>query len=346
MPQPREVYDPHISALLDQCADDWGKPEENVKNLLPYGIEPFDRALYGIDIVNGELILVQGEEKNCKTTFLINVLINSMLARQPEEKPLWNIDTLESSMNPKRYRDTLIANLATRKLLRDGHKHREYCPVCHSDACRQLDLSPEFLRYNKRSEAQQEAIDWAVDVMRTWPLMIHGASPKQGDTRDLSTSVIGTKNRVSRWERLIQEEGVKVVVTDHVQQYGFEDNPTDDEKQIRAVAAISDVVARYGIACFLISQVSLTSAREAAMGGKLVAAGGAKGAQEANVVFSVRYKGESKMHIAIEESRRAASFGVWHPLEDVSGAFYGAAEFGSFTAREGGNNNGRNKRTE
>lgn len=82
------------------------------------------------------------------------------------------------------------------------------------------------------------------------------------------------------------------------------------------------------MACLALSQVSLTSVREvkASGGGKLIAAGGSKAAQEANTVFSTSYKpGSGSMKIKIEESRDAGSFSVYQTLEDVSGAYYGEA---------------------
>ena len=324
-------YDPSIQALLSQVQSDWGKPDENRVNLLPYGIKPLDLALYGMDTINGELVLIQGPEKQRKTTMVVNVICNYMTSKLPEEKPFTVIDTLESGMNPKRYRDTLIANMATRVLLGYGHRYKENCPVCKSPVCTQIGLSPEFLRFNTRTDQQQDAINDAIILMQNWPLYVYGASPTQGDTRNLEYSLKGDGKKESRWEWLVKEHNAKVFVTDHLQQYSFQNVTGDYEKQLLTISAVSDIVARYGIVCLMISQVSLTSQREAAAGmGKLTASGGRKGAAEATTIISVNYEsGSGTLLITLEDSRKASSFSIWQPLEDVSGAFFGVPNRGT-----------------
>jgi hypothetical protein len=317
-------YDPSIQALLGQCQADWGDPLVNRANLVPYGIKPLDLALYGLDIENGEVDLILGPEKQRKTTLAENILCNYMTSEKPAIKPFTVVDTLESGMPPKRYRDSLISIMATRYLLAQGHKPRELCPVCGTPRCRQLGISPEFLRFNTRTQEQQAAIQGAIEAMMGWPLYVFGANPFQGDTRNLAAAVRG---KGARWERLIQEANAKVFIVDHVQQYAFDADTTDYEKQLRAVSAISDVVAQWRVVCLLLSQVSLTSLREARSGnGKIGAAGGQKAAQEANVVLSVNYQpGSGQMKISIEVSRKSATFAIWQNLEDTSGCFYGEA---------------------
>lgn len=324
-------YNPTMESLIDSTDDDWGNIETNRENLVPYGIPPIDKALYGMDVVNGETILWQGAEKNRKTTGVVNVIINLMLAKRPVVKPGVAIDTLESGMNPRRYRDTMIGNLATRYLLSNGHRYKEFCPVCNDASCRQMGITPEFLRFRPRSSAQKDAIEYARDTMRSWPIAIYGANPKEGNTRSLRAAVQGEKSIKARWARLIDEAGVKIFVVDHIQQYMFERELSDYEKQIRTVAAMSDVVAQKSIVAFILSQVSLTSRRDAAVGvGDLTAAGGAKAAAEASTIFTVSYaSGSSKMAIHLQNSRRTGSFTVWQPLEDESGAFYGEAYIGN-----------------
>ena len=313
-------YDSEISALLDQCLDDWGKPEESRKDLLPFGIRPFDMALYGMDTANGELLLIQGPEKQRKTTAVINIVVNYMTSDKPAVKPVTVIDTLESGMRPARYRDQLISNLVTRLLLTQGHRYREACPVCGTPVCRELGITPDFLRFNTRTAVQKATIDEAIEIMRAWPLRIYGASPTEGDARNLQVSVSGKE---ARWTRLVNEYGAKVFVTDHIQQYTFPDEPADYEKQLRSISAVSNVVAQQSIVCLMLSQVSLTSQREASAGtGKYYAAGGRKAAAEATSIFSVNYEsGSGKMCITLEDSRKASSFSVWLELEDASGAF-------------------------
>jgi len=314
----KDEYNPDISALIDQTDEDWGDPETNASMLIPYGITPIDRALYGID-VNGDLNVIMGQEKNRKTTLWINFLINIMVSSRPEKKPLTAVDALESGMNPFRYRDQLISNLATRILLNAGHAYRKFCPMCDQPKCRHLGLSPEFLRYKKRTEWQQAAIDEARELIRTWPIKIYGAHPKMGDTRNLAKTAV-------RWRRLIEEEGMQIGAVDHVQQYAFAEALSDYDKQTRAVEVHGEL-ASLGIANFVISQISLTSVREYREGkGEKMAAGGAKLNQEANTVFDVEYiDGSGRMTIKIQRSRKAGTFAVEQNLEDTSGAFYGKA---------------------
>jgi hypothetical protein len=165
--------------------------------------------------------------------------------------------------------------------------------------------------------------------MRAWPLHVYGANPSQGDTRSLAASVAG---KDPRWRKLI-DQGAKIFVVDHVQQYFFAAETSDYEKQLRSVSAIGDIVAQEAIVCMMLSQVSLTSVREAREGnGKIGAAGGQKSAQEANVVFLVKYQsGDGHVRIAIEDSRKSATFSVFQPLEEESGAFYGEASRSSET---------------
>lgn len=345
-----DLYEPDIRALLSKTKDEWGDPEVNKANLIPYGINVFDKYLYGIDIVNGELILVMGQEKRRKTTFAINVVVNYMTADTLEEKPVTVIDTLESGMPPARYRDQLISNLASRWLIEEGHFAKGQCNECGAARCRQLTLTPEYLRYNPRTPAQKLAIEYAIDTMVSWPLLIFGASYRQGATRNLATSVKGGGNmtetwhhkwaiehntftplqaQASRWDFLIKEFGAKIFVADHIQQYSFASEPSDYEKQLRAVGAISDFVASQNIAAIVLSQVSLTSVRESRTGqGRIGALGGSKLAQEANVALSTHYDPDygGIMSISIEESRKSGTFHVVQRLEDRSGAFYGPSE--------------------
>lgn len=346
-----DIYNPALSALIEQTDEDWGDPEQNRKDLVPYGIKPFDRALYGLDIYNGELVVVMGQHKNRKTTFAINVLINIMTGEKPVDKPIVVVDSLESGMHPARYRDQMISNVASRILLKEGH-YPNSCPKCGTGACQELQLSPEFLRFNNRSKAQQRAIQIAKDVMSGWPVYIFGANPFQGATRNLEEAVKGfskpnpdswhfqwaqahdmdqrTAAKISRWEWFVHEKGAKIFITDHVQQYSFTGEPNDYEKQLRAVGAIGEFVSKWQTAVMMLSQVSLTSVREAKSGGKIKGLGGDKASQEANVVFGTFYEpGDGYQTIEILDSRKSSTFAVEHPLEETSGAFFGEPRFKS-----------------
>ena len=319
-------YDPTIQALADASEDQWGDPEVNRGNLVPFGIPQFDSALYGMDITYGELNLIIGPEKQRKTTMALNILVNYMMSEYPKEKPMTLIDTLESGMRPEKYKDALLSIVATKYLIKKGHEPKGACRQCGSDICKHMGINPDFLRFRTRTSLQKESIDYAIDTIRTWPVVIYGPSLVQGNTRSLLKSI--QDPNIARWPILIQELGVKIIFLDHVQQYHIEGvaHATDYEKQIQGIAAVGDVVSQWNVVCNMLSQISLTSIREQRSGaGKLTASGGSKAHQEANVIFSVAYKsGEHVMKMAIEESRDSTgSFAVWQPLEIVSGAFYG-----------------------
>lgn len=320
-----DVYDPRIAALIDQCDLDWGDPVANRARLVPYGIGPIDTALYGLD-PEGELIIIQGEQKKRKTTLAVNVLINIYMGIKPLVKPFINVDVLESGMPPKKYRDSIIANVASRWMIQQGHAAGGYCAHCDG-ACKELRLSPKFLRYNRRSRIQMDAIEYAKATVSQWPLLLHGPRLDQGNTRNLKAALYGDKKEPGRWKRLIEDFGVSIFVSDHLQQYAFPGKSLSDyEKQNEVIPPLSDFVAQNSVALLLISQVSRNSLQEAReTGGKLTAAGGARAAQEANTVFSVGYDGENIMTIKIEESRDAANLVVWQKLDSSSGAFYGEA---------------------
>lgn len=321
-----KIYDPSIQALLGQCQLDWGNPHKNRVGLIPYGIREIDKALYGID-PEGELIVIQGKEKVGKTRFLANIVANYMTSMPEALRPPTNIDTLESGMRPPKYRDLLISIMGTRWLLSRGHIPLEECPLCNTPFCKELNLSPLFLKYNTRSEAQLEAIQHAIDEMMTWPLYIHGAGLKEGNTRDIQAAGLSTTKQKARWERLVEEHGMRILVVDHGQQYQYQDDPTDYEKLLRAISIVGDFTTQHNIATLFISQVSLTSRRENRSGGRLYAAGGAKAAQEANTVISIdQPEGGGQLKIVLEESRHSGSFSIYQRVEDISGCLFGETQ--------------------
>ncbi len=331
---PDRTYNPELQTiqhLISECEADWGDPIANRAVLLPTGLAPLDKAVYGLDVVNGEVVLVQGPEKQRKSTLVANIIVNYMMSPRPVEKPLTVIDTLESGMPPKRYRDFLISMVATQMLFDLGHVHGAYCPVCNAPQCKEMGISPDFLRYNSRTATQAEMIQEAMNIISRWRLHIYGASDAEGHSRNLVASVIGTKDLSSRWKHLIDDYDAKVFVTDHLQQYSFDGGfLTDYEKQIRTIAAVSDIVAARQIVCLLISQISLTSQREAASGtGKYTASGGRKAAAESTSIISVNYEGgSSECCITLEDSRKSAPFSMYTSLEPASGRFYGEVSLG------------------
>lgn len=332
------TYDPSIQRFVEESDERWGKPAEKRQLLYPYGIEPLDKALYGMDL-RGDLITVQGEEKMRKTTTVENIAINGQLWFNAKlaggegvgvVRPLVAVDMLESGMGPDKYFDTLTANVAARYLIGIGHFPNPNlpCPMCGGKtACKELVLTHKFINYNEKSPAQIEAIAWAKRQMMHFKMHIYGPRPDQGDTRNLEASVTGTRDQKSRWQRLCEQYGKVIFVSDHLQQYDV--RGTELEQQREVIPAHSNIVAKYGAVVFEITQVSMGSARDAAQGiGKITAMGGRKAAQESNTILSCNYvSGQGKVAITVEDSRDAGQFSIWQPIEENSGAFYSLPEY-------------------
>jgi len=327
-PRPQFVpgYDPSMRRFATEAESRWGDPEENRKKALLYGLSHLDNAVYGIDTEFGQLDVIQAPEKSRKTTLVLNIIANIMEARLPEVKPFVGFDTLESGSPPTKVFDQWIAIIASRHLMSQGHKANEYCPVCEAPVCRELHLNPDFFRYHSRSRAQKSAIDYALTMASEWPVDIYGPHKDEGATRDLDAALV----HGGRWWKMVEEAGVKVIVSDHVQQYRYGSAGglmSDYEKQMKAVSLIGEFVAENHVAVFMLSQVSLTSIREENSGaGKQTAAGGRKASQEAVNILGCSYESKSEpgsMQIRIVDSRKAPQFAFRQNLEPVSGAFYG-----------------------
>lgn len=325
-PQLVPGYDPSMRRFADEAENRWGDPEENRKKALLYGLNHLDNAVYGIDTEFGQLDVIQAPEKSRKTTLVLNIIANIMEAKLPNPKPFVGFDTLESGSPPAKVFDQWIAIIASRYLMREGHKANEYCPVCEGPVCRELHLNPDFFRYHSRSKRQKVAIDYGLTMAREWPVDIYGPHKDEGATRDLEAALISP----GRWWRMVEEAGVKIIVSDHVQQYRYGASTgllSDYEKQMKAVSLIGEFVAENHAAVFMLSQVSLTSIREENSGaGKQTAAGGRKASQEAVNIFGCEYESKSdpgSMGIRIVDSRKAPQFTFRQNLDPVSGAFYG-----------------------
>lgn len=319
-------YDPSIGRFAREAKDRWGNPAENRLSIVRYGVPFLDNHLYGIDIVSGELLLILGEEKNRKTTFTVNTWVNIMTAELPKDKPRIVIDTLESGLPPEIYSDQIVANLASRYLMQNRHvppTHSLACPACNGKPCKELTLNPKFLRFMNRTPQQSVAIDRALEEVQSWPLDIWGANLNEGDTRNLYAT-LKNMDQSSRWVWAAEELGADIFATDHVQQYRFADGVVSDyEKLVRAVLMMGNFVAAYRKVVFMVSQISMTTIREAKSGGKVKSAGGKKPHEEANAIIKASYEQASgQLGIHLEDSRSSSSASsTFIPIDDVSGAY-------------------------
>lgn len=292
-----QPYNPTVESLIEAARIQRGSAEENIAKLIKYKISTeFDAALWGMDIVRGELIGIQAPDKQRKTTLLANIVLHA--ASQLREKGYWMaIDTLESGMPPETYTDVLVCILATRLMVGTvlGDMNREHWPkveeiVNHPELKDQLRLSPKFLRFGLRSKMQQEFIDKAEKVLAILPISIFGPSSRQGTAREL-------KKAMERWDLLyhgkfpgLEGKLHKIFTADHVQQYyGFAGS---DYNALESVTSEHSnfVVTHEGAVDILLSQVSVTSRRLAAAGaGEAIAKGGAKLSSEVTVLFETEY---------------------------------------------------------
>lgn len=331
------IYDPRISTLIDSTDDDWGDPEENRANMIRYNVgEEFDNALWGIPVgYESELITIQGQIKNRKSTLLCNLVLNWAIQLKEKGNSYWIcIDTLESGMSPKSYRDQLLAMIATRLIVAEKYGNdRTKWPhaneiVQQSDLKPHLTLSRKFLRFGRRTPVQVEALERAKRILKELPITLFGPAISMGKARDLEASMI-------RWVQLYDgtypnaiDYKHRIFALDHVQQYGGGNG--DYSNLERATTAISDFAASsVGSIVVALSQVSLSSIRDAEAGtGKMRAKGGEKLAAESNLVLEVRYDRErnpTEMTISASEGRDETPPIMVQPIQPSSGVALGPA---------------------
>jgi len=319
-------YDPTIAGLIDRTDEDWGDPAENVAKRIDFGIPPIDKALFGMDCINGELLGIQANEKERKSTVLANILYN--VASQKRFGVC--IDTLESGMNPLAYRDVLISMVTTRTMIASVYgDDRAMWPVVHDIFAHpvlqdQLCVSKDFLWYSSRSARQQAAIEQAKKQLRGMPIVIFGPHPEEGDTKNLQASM-------QRWHLLYHGEHpkakgkcVRVFGSDHLQEYAIRG---DDYIRMEAVVpAFADFVTSHpGTVVIAVSQVSVTSTRLAKQGlGQKKAKGGAKLGAEVVTIFETEYDQKATPYtvtIGLSATRKRPFPTVTQEIDPSSGAF-------------------------
>jgi len=299
------TYNPLIKNQLDNIEDSWGEPDYNREDMIKTGILSLDQLIYGIDS-KGELIIVQGKEKNRKTTLVANWVVNMALDNNNRKKNIV-IDTLESQMDYMRYRDTLIAMLMTKQLLEAGHRHK-MCPNCKGDCQLVGKLSPEFFRYRRDKLGKNAtkdfnlALDYAKYILSQTNIAIYDGRIGQGNTRDLYES----KNR---WVSLREKGQLDMLVIDHSQQYMIPGVSAGDHFTHLniVVELVSTTITQYGFPIVLLSQVSLGSSKGNVSPAEYLATGGAKGSQEASVVITTHKNTNASFTAVVGTSRVSGS---------------------------------------
>ena len=331
-----QQYNPTIKSVVEESRKHRGNPEENVKNLIYYKMgEEFDKAMWGVDIIRGELIVIQADKKQRKSTLLANWVLP--FASQLKNKDLWLcVDTLESGMPPETYGDVLTCIAGTRLMVAEtfGTHNRTEWPNATEiidKLGQELRLSQKFLRFGKRTETQQKYIELGEKLVSPLPITIFGPSLRQGEARDLNKSM-------KRWDLLYKGEYPdalghehRIFCTDHVQQYsGFAGS---DYNSLEVVTStLSDfMVTHPGSVVIALSQVSLGSKRayDSGASGEMVAKGGNKLAAEAVTVFQTKYEKDTHPNYIIIEtpnSRNESPPTVKQEIDRFSGSFLGVCK--------------------
>lgn len=318
------AYNPRLGAFAESAETRWGDPEHNLKNLIRYWMcDAFDNAVHGLRM-NGELIAIQAQKKQRKTTLLANWIIN--FARQlPDD--LWIcIDTLESGMPPTRYSDTLIAILATKIMLMHVFgKDRTQWPSAEEimddpDIGKQLRLSADFFLYSTRTKFQKDAIDAAKILAQKMRISIFGPAKEEGQTRFL-------KQSLERWERLYEGtypslEGCqhRIFCVDNIQQIDKYAGDSYYGLEIITNQISSFLVTHPGTEGFAVCQETSTT-------GEI--RGGSRMGEECNYVFDTSYdrdKSPLTMIVKNPYSRMTPAPTVIQELEPYSGAFLRLAQ--------------------
>jgi hypothetical protein len=181
-------------------------------------------------------------------------------------------------------------------------------------------LSVKYALTADRTPMQHKAITQAVEEVNGWPLVIYGAPIKKGRTKLLETLEGRSPSEClpyQRWQHAVEKLGVRIIVVDHVQ--GYSGGSAYDTLE-RAVAYMAAAVAELGVVMIAVSQLSLTSRRS---GNESYARGGARLAEEANLVLGVNYpQNADYMQITCEAARDEPPPTTRVPIEKNSGLLF------------------------
>jgi hypothetical protein len=342
-----------LKELVDSSEEVWGDPEQNRGLVVPFGIGPVDERIPGIPVQRGGLFGIQGQPGTRKTTLVCNILINQCLSQKLPPGYHICVDTLESGMTIERYSDVILSMLATRILVywhwnqsveRDVRKLfalglpakpieelvTRVGSFENGRFVKETELKPEFFQFGRRTKRQHEAIGLARSIMRTWPMLICGVSehPDPQIAAARTVNVTNLSDSYKRWVKYSKELNMRQLIVDHLQEYHV-GNGSDFERMklvVHAIAAWQKPVR--GVA-WVISQVGVTSAREARQSGvKAHAQGGQVLEAEAQYMTEVQYKEDNPHTIHLRRPLKSR-IGV-HPSVDLSiepnsGAFIGPA---------------------
>jgi len=344
-----------LKDLIDGAEDRWGKTEDNVGQLVPFGIAPVDTRLYGVPIDRGGIFGIQGVPGSRKTTLIANIIVNQCLSRRLPVGYSIAIDTLESGMTIERYADILLSILATKfivywhwrgtnerdilKLLAMGLPSipgedmiEQTGTIMNDRFIRETTLSPETFKYRRMTKRQMEAIDMAKAIARTWPVFIFGSSENSDMevSKQMSTETTNLERASRRWFYLTEHYNVRELVIDHMQEYVWAEKQTDFD----VMRSVVSMVAQWQKSCrgvaWIISQIGVTSERESRREKISAYAQGGRGLEaESQLIWQVNYDTENPYQMILKrpiKSRLGMHPDLVIPLDPISGAFLGTAQ--------------------
>lgn len=333
--------DPQVGSVEDHLLVP--PKEEDLSNVLPFGVAHIDQAMVrGVNLKEGELIVIQGSEKNRKTTLVLNMVRVWSKLRHCLQGGKILVETLESSMTRARYKQHLITMEATAYMMArhygvlDGnmqfpvifpdkpHIRIANMDQVYKDMESELLLSVDRAMRCLRTPLQQEALEYAVEEVNKWPVLLYGAAPNEGHTRafNFNGRSINFRDELPylRWIHAIEEYGVKIIVVDHVQ--GYPGAGSDYERLGEVSDRFSTLVAENHVVVVAVSQIPLTALRDPTAG--IYARGGKRLSEEAYLVLTCEYDQDMPyMTIYPSASRGALPPVTRQNMEMNSGVFIG-----------------------
>ena len=329
-------------------------PEEVSKHRLPFGIYHLDLAMKsGVNVEQGDYIIVQGPEKNRKSTLALNMALYWAIVAKSGSVPEIDgryvvYETLESAMGIQRIKDIMGCMLAHSYMAHkvygmrhDGMIDYPTIGAIHSvealnvpkimdqrdptkEGRKLFTIGPNELKVMERSLLQQEALEYAKKTIDGLPLIIFGAPPVDGYTRVLQGGgeySVNIENALpyARWLWCVNEFNAFAFFTDHLSAYR---GANSFDKMNTAVKHSSTLVAEQKVVKVDMLQYSLTAQRSGEQYGR----GGKTASEEASCVINVKYDNREDpwhMYIDVNTLRGQPPPLMKQPLEPFSGKFIG-----------------------
>lgn len=305
-----------MQALVDCANDDWGNVELNAAKAMRTGISIIDEITKGI---RPTLVGIIGRSGSRKSSIAANMALYNGTSStiDSEERIHQVILTAESGMSPKRYRDMLLAMLATKYLMYWASQRGE-------DFDSSFSISADTFYYQNLTEEQQKAVAIAKRRLSQAPITILGS----GD--------MGAVDAIENYPKIFAEITSRypncAVTVDHLHSI-FTGNVgasqggvySDYEVLNVIVPVLAQQVKIYKIPVIAIGQVSTSSARLK----QEEARGGSRFREECGLYLRSRYEKfpTHKVNLYLDKSRYSPdglTFSI--PIDPASGLVIGDGE--------------------